>query len=79
MSAYAFPCRIEDETSVREFYSSIHTQVGHINVLVHCAGISPNTPLDDQSVEEWRHVLDVNLIGTFLMTREAKACMQHHG
>jgi len=79
VDAHAFPCRIEDESSVREFYQSIHDHVWHVDVLVHCAGISPNTPLDDQSVDEWKKVLDINLIGTFLITREAKMCMQHHG
>jgi NAD(P)-dependent dehydrogenase (short-subunit alcohol dehydrogenase family) len=47
-----------------------------MDVLAHCAGISPNTPLDDQSVSEWRKVLDVNLIGTFLVTRYAGLIMR---
>ena len=59
-----------------DFYRQIRASVGCIDVLVHCAGISPNTPLDDQSVAEWKHVLDVNLIGTFLVTREAEHCMR---
>lgn len=74
--ALAFPCHIEDEKSVASFYEAIHNEYGCIDILVHCAGISPNTPLDDQSVEEWRKVLDVNLIGTFLIVREAKKCME---
>jgi 3-oxoacyl-[acyl-carrier protein] reductase len=76
VSAYAYPCRVEDEVSVRDFYSEIRENVGHIDILVHCAGISPNTPLDDQSALEWRKVLDVNLVGTFLITREAEHSMK---
>ncbi len=40
-----------------------------INVAVNTIGISPNTPLGEQTFEEWEQVFEVNLHGCFLSTR----------
>ena len=74
--ASAFPCDVGNEDSVRGFFESIMLDNDHIDNLIHCAGISPNTPLDDQSVDEWTRVLGTNLIGTFLVTKYAGAIMR---
>jgi 2-dehydro-3-deoxy-L-rhamnonate dehydrogenase (NAD+) len=40
-------------------------EIGPIDVLVNSAGIvGPNKPLLDTTAEEWRHVLEVNVVGT---------------
>lgn len=72
----AYPCDVSDETSVKTFFEYILLEHDHIDVLAHCAGISPNTPLDDQSVSEWTRVLSTNLIGTFLVTKYAGNIMR---
>jgi 2-dehydro-3-deoxy-L-rhamnonate dehydrogenase (NAD+) len=39
--------------------------IGEVDVLVNSAGIvGPNKPLLETTPEEWRHVLDVNVLGT---------------
>ncbi|MER6961064.1 MULTISPECIES: SDR family NAD(P)-dependent oxidoreductase [unclassified Streptomyces] len=39
--------------------------IGHVDVLVNSAGIvGPNKPLLETTPEEWRRVLDVNVLGT---------------
>jgi NAD(P)-dependent dehydrogenase (short-subunit alcohol dehydrogenase family) len=41
------------------------TEVGPVDVLVNSAGIvGPNKPLHETTVEEWRRVYEVNVIGT---------------
>ncbi len=47
---------------------------GRIDVLCHNAGIFPEVRLKDMTVEDWDHVNDVNLKGTFLAV---KACMEN--
>jgi NAD(P)-dependent dehydrogenase (short-subunit alcohol dehydrogenase family) len=42
---------------------------GRVDVLLHCAGICPRQPVLELSDEDWRHVLSVNLDGTFYVTR----------
>jgi len=45
--------------------------VAPINALVTCAGVSLVKPSLEMTADEWRHVIDVNLTGTFLSIREA--------
>jgi 3-oxoacyl-[acyl-carrier protein] reductase len=43
---------------------------GHIDVLVNNAGIMVRQSVTEISVEAWRRVIDVNLTGAFLCTKE---------
>lgn len=49
---------------------------GRLDILVQNAGIYPMTNIAEISVEEWDHVLAVNLRGTFLAARAAYAIMR---
>ena len=55
---------------------------GRIDILVNNAGIWSSlvpTPFEDLSVEEWRRVFDVNVIGTWLATRAVAPFMREAG
>ena len=39
--------------------------LGHIDILVNCAGITKRTPTVDLTDEEWSSILDTNLTGTW--------------
>ncbi len=57
-----------------ESEKSVVSQLGdlnHIDALVTCAGVSLVKPSLEMTADEWRHVIDVNLTGTFLSIREA--------
>jgi NAD(P)-dependent dehydrogenase (short-subunit alcohol dehydrogenase family) len=43
--------------------------LGKIDGLVNCAGVYPNTPFLETSIEEWDRVLETNLRGPFLVTQ----------
>ncbi len=50
---------------------------GRLDVLFNNAGTgAPPVPLEDLTFESWRRVLDVNLTGSFLCTREAFRAMK---
>jgi 3-oxoacyl-[acyl-carrier protein] reductase len=52
---------VTDEPSLRQ----VADQIGPVDVLVNSAGIvGPNKPLLETTPEEWRGVLDVNVLGT---------------
>lgn len=78
---------VADEASVESFFSSAVAQLGGLNVLVNSAGILRDGTLiakdGDQvtrlPLAQWRKVMDVNLTGPFLMTREAAMHMVQGG
>jgi NAD(P)-dependent dehydrogenase (short-subunit alcohol dehydrogenase family) len=52
---------------------------GGIDVLVHTAAIVELRPLLEFSEESWRRIVDVNLTGVFLTTRQAGRVMAERG
>lgn len=58
---------ITDENQVISFLNSLN----NIDILVNNAGIGVFTPFEERTVEEFTNVFNVNLMGTFLMCREA--------
>ncbi len=61
---------VSSEADVTQLVSAIEESQGPVGILVNIAGIqSPNTPLRDLSLDEWRRVMGVNLNGTFLCCR----------
>jgi 3-oxoacyl-[acyl-carrier protein] reductase len=72
---------ITDEASVAEFFATAVERMGGVNVLVNSAGIARDGLLVHAEGDEmktlplvqWRKVVDVNLTGQFLMTREFAA------
>ena len=49
---------------------------GRVDILVNNAGVSKGSPPDELSLEVWQRVLDVNLTGAFLCSREAFKIMK---
>lgn len=44
---------------------------GRLDVLVNSAGVFPRRPLLDMNADDWHHVLDINVLGTYFMMIEA--------
>ncbi|CAF3957482.1 unnamed protein product [Rotaria sp. Silwood2] len=65
---------ITDEKKVIEKVNEYIAHQGRLDVLVNVAGILRTGSIVDTSVEDFRSILDTNLIGTFLMCR---TCLPH--
>ncbi|MFI6478256.1 SDR family NAD(P)-dependent oxidoreductase [Nonomuraea sp. NPDC050663] len=64
---------VTDEAAVSAAVQGAVTAFGGLDVLVNVAGIHRVTPLPSLTVADFRKLLDVNMIGTFLFVREAMA------
>ena len=70
---------VSDERSVREMVEAVLGWFGRVDVLVNNAGISLIAPAEETTLADWRRVLDVNLTGPFLMSREFGGEMLRRG
>jgi NAD(P)-dependent dehydrogenase (short-subunit alcohol dehydrogenase family) len=52
---------------------------GALKAVVNCAGIGMDKPAIETEVEEFRRVLDINLIGSFIVARAAVRHWTRHG
>ena len=68
-----------DSASIRTVVEKIIAAHGRIDVLVNNAGITRDAVINKMDDEAWQAVIDVNLKGVFLMTREIGPRMMEHG
>lgn len=60
---------VADEQIVHAFVEQVYRAYGRADLLVNNAGISLIRPAEQTSLAEYRRVLDVNLIGPFLLAK----------
>lgn len=75
--ALAVPTDVTDEASVRALFHAARERFGRVDLLFNNAGVgAPGLPIDQVTPAQWRAVVEVNLTGAFLCTREAFALMK---
>jgi glucose 1-dehydrogenase len=62
---------VSNEDQVVLMFKTIFDEYGTIDILVNNSGIQKDSPFLDMTLEQWERVLDVNLTGAFLCSREA--------
>lgn len=67
--AHAGRCDVTDEASVAAAFGAAIDAIGPIDALVATAGIQISKDTHELTVEEFRSVLDVSVIGTFVTTK----------
>jgi NADP-dependent 3-hydroxy acid dehydrogenase YdfG len=75
----AVACDVRDETSVRQLFAATRDRFGGVDVLINNAGLGHAGTLSEGRVDDWREMLDVNILGLCLCTREALADMRARG
>lgn len=70
LTVHGCPFDITDRNQIHQQVPALETEVGPIDILVNNAGIQRRTPLERCDEAVWREVLDTNLTGVFLITRQ---------
>jgi NAD(P)-dependent dehydrogenase (short-subunit alcohol dehydrogenase family) len=70
---------VADEASVIAGLKGCEDGFGPVRGLVNSAGIGRDVPFFETSVQLFRKILDINLVGTFVVAREVGQLMKAHG
>jgi NAD(P)-dependent dehydrogenase (short-subunit alcohol dehydrogenase family) len=78
-SAFAAPVDVTDETAVQKAVDRAAAALGGWDGVVNSAGIAVDIPALDTPIDLFRKILDVNVVGTFIVARAAARIMQERG
>jgi gluconate 5-dehydrogenase len=67
--ALGYKFNVADEDEVKTNIKKIETEVGPIDILVNNAGIIKRTPLAEMEVEDFKQVLDIDLVSPFIVSK----------
>jgi glucose 1-dehydrogenase len=70
-NAYAHKADVSNEDDVQGMFGKMLETFGTIDILVNNAGIQRDAYIDEMTLAQWKSVIDVNLTGQFLCSREA--------
>jgi 2-deoxy-D-gluconate 3-dehydrogenase len=70
---------VTNPQSLEEFVNKAAGELGRIDILINCAGITIKKPILEQTLDEWNKVLNVNLTAVFLGSKLVVPQMQKTG
>ncbi|MGO3885216.1 MAG: GolD/DthD family dehydrogenase [Mycetocola sp.] len=74
-----FGADVTDEPAVQSVFDRTVAEFGTVHILVNSAGISVVAPAMEASADDMRHILDVNVVGSFIASRAAARVMAAAG
>lgn len=79
VKSIAIKCDVSNPVEVEEAFKKIEQEFGKVDVLVNNAGIYPFIPFEQMQESDWDKVMEVNLKGIFLFTKNALKTMPEGG
>lgn len=79
IEAYGYICDVTDESAVQDMVVQIEKEIDVIDILVNNAGIIKRIPMHEMSVEDFRQVVDIDLIGPFIVSKAVIPAMIKKG
>jgi glucose 1-dehydrogenase len=70
-SAIAVAADVASEEQVQAMFARAGSEFGPLHILVNNAGLQQDAPFHEMTLKQWDTVMNVNLKGQFLCTREA--------
>ncbi|KAJ9591489.1 hypothetical protein L9F63_001975 [Diploptera punctata] len=72
-------CDITNEKDILAAFAWVKEHLGGVDILINNAGVLHQAFLSDGETSQWRHMLDVNVVGLSICTREAVKSMKERG
>lgn len=69
IDAKGYLCDVTDEARVKAMVEDIEKTMGGVDILVNNAGIIKRIPMDKMSVEDFRLVVDIDLVAPFICAK----------
>ncbi|MEL7342487.1 MAG: SDR family NAD(P)-dependent oxidoreductase, partial [Bacteroidota bacterium] len=79
ITAHGYLFDVTKEQEVEAAIRSIEQEVGPIDILVNNAGIIKRVPLHEMEVEEFKAVIDVDLVAPFIVAKHVVRGMMERG
>jgi NAD(P)-dependent dehydrogenase (short-subunit alcohol dehydrogenase family) len=67
--AVAIAVNVADPASAEQMVERASAELGHLDILVNCAGVRELIPFLELKFEEWQRVISINLTGTFVCSQ----------
>jgi 3-oxoacyl-[acyl-carrier protein] reductase len=68
-------CDVSDEEQVEAMFNTINDEFGKLDILINNCGICRDSLFNEIKVRDFKRILDVNLIGTYLCSKYASKFM----
>jgi NAD(P)-dependent dehydrogenase (short-subunit alcohol dehydrogenase family) len=78
-SALAVECDVVDRTAVQSAIATVERHGGGLDILVNNAGAIVVGSVEETSDEDWSRVTEINMTGTFLVSRTAIPALRRSG
>jgi NAD(P)-dependent dehydrogenase (short-subunit alcohol dehydrogenase family) len=66
---------IQDEVSVASLFDALVKQFGRLDIMINFAGVAAPLPIEKITAAEFQRVLNINLLGSFLLAKGSLALM----
>ncbi|XP_072019476.1 dehydrogenase/reductase SDR family member 11-like isoform X2 [Amphiura filiformis] len=75
-SVHAYKCDISNEGEILSMFAEIKEKYGGVDVCINSAGLGIDAPLLKADTKQWKQMLEVNVLGLCICTREAVKSMR---
>lgn len=79
IDAQVYLCDVTDEAAVGKMVADIEATLGGVDILVNNAAIIKRIPSMEISVEDFRRVVDIDLVGPFIVSKAVAKGMKARG
>ncbi|KAJ9585024.1 hypothetical protein L9F63_020634, partial [Diploptera punctata] len=76
---HAFKCDVSKEEEVKKVFKWTKENLGSIDILINNAAVGPNCTTIDGPIQKWKDILDINVLGLSICTKEAVNIMKEKG